>query len=201
MSIKLIVFDLDGTLIDSAKLHFDAYNLALAKNGYSPISWEDHVGKFDGVPGHEKLKAVGVDNVARVLTDKSGHFHKLAKNHNFDLPNIIDCLQKLRQDGYLLYIASNADIATLDTVFIHSRFSEFIDKSFCVSDIAWPKPNPQIYLKCMYEAGIGPWETLIVEDSNVGIIAAVASGARVVQIKNPFELNYNLIMEEIKPKW
>ena len=48
--IKAIIFDLDGVLVDTKKIHFEALNLALKKFKYNEISFEDHVKIFDGLP-------------------------------------------------------------------------------------------------------------------------------------------------------
>ena len=54
--IKAIIFDLDGVLVDTKKIHFEALNLALKKFSYSEITFEDHIKIFDGLPTNEKLK-------------------------------------------------------------------------------------------------------------------------------------------------
>ena len=54
--IKTIIFDLDGVLVDTKKIHFEALNLALKKYNFNEITFEDHVKIFDGLPTNEKLK-------------------------------------------------------------------------------------------------------------------------------------------------
>ena len=54
--IKAIIFDLDGVLVDTKKIHFEALNEALEKHNFEKISFEDHVKIFDGLPTLEKLK-------------------------------------------------------------------------------------------------------------------------------------------------
>ena len=54
--IKVIIFDLDGVLVDTKMIHFEALNLSLKKYGYKEISIDDHVKVFDGLPTNEKLK-------------------------------------------------------------------------------------------------------------------------------------------------
>jgi len=53
--IKLIIFDLDGVLIDSKKIHFNSLNIALEYAGYPPISYTEHLKKLDGLPTLKKL--------------------------------------------------------------------------------------------------------------------------------------------------
>ena len=52
---KLVLFDLDGVLVDTKQIHFDALNEALAKNGYPEISPEEHTLEYDGLTTEQKL--------------------------------------------------------------------------------------------------------------------------------------------------
>ena len=56
MTIKAVIFDLDGVLVDTKKIHFDALNIALKSIKFEQISFKDHVNIFDGLPTLEKLK-------------------------------------------------------------------------------------------------------------------------------------------------
>jgi len=54
--IKVIIFDLDGVLVDTKKIHYEALNIALNKYGFSPVSLDDHNKIYDGLPTSEKIK-------------------------------------------------------------------------------------------------------------------------------------------------
>ena len=56
MIIKGLIFDLDGVLVDTKKIHFDALNYALEAVKFEPISLREHLNTFDGLPTNEKLK-------------------------------------------------------------------------------------------------------------------------------------------------
>ena len=56
MKIKGLIFDLDGVLVDTKKIHFDALNIALKSIKFEQISFKDHVNIYDGLPTLEKLK-------------------------------------------------------------------------------------------------------------------------------------------------
>ena len=75
--IKLIIFDLDGVLVDTKKIHYIALNEALKKSGLKKtISYEDHLRKFDGLPTNEKLKILNNDGVLNKKLNKSVHKYK-----------------------------------------------------------------------------------------------------------------------------
>ena len=60
MKIKGLIFDLDGVLVDTKKIHFDALNIALKSIRFEPISFKDHINIFDGLPTIEKLKILKI---------------------------------------------------------------------------------------------------------------------------------------------
>ena len=68
--IKIIIFDLDGVLVDTKKIHFEALNLALKKYNYNEITFEDHVKIFDGLPTNEKLKILNKRDINKKLLRK-----------------------------------------------------------------------------------------------------------------------------------
>ena len=75
--INLIIFDLDGVLVDTKKNHYIALNEALKKFGIKKtISYEDHLRKFDGLPTYEKLKILNKERVLDVKLNKSVHKYK-----------------------------------------------------------------------------------------------------------------------------
>ena len=56
MKIKGLIFDLDGVLVDTKKIHFDALNVALKSVKFDQVSFKDHIDIYDGLPTLEKLK-------------------------------------------------------------------------------------------------------------------------------------------------
>ena len=54
--IKGLIFDLDGVLVDTKKIHFDSLNIALEKMNFEQISFKDHLNIYDGLPTNEKLR-------------------------------------------------------------------------------------------------------------------------------------------------
>ena len=56
MNIKGLIFDLDGVLVDTKKIHFNALNIALKSAKIDPISFKDHLNIYDGLPTIEKIK-------------------------------------------------------------------------------------------------------------------------------------------------
>ena len=73
------------------------------------------------------------------------------------------------------------------------RIKKFLSYSISNSEIKFPKPHPEIYLKCFVSMGLKPSEALIIEDSHAGRIAALDSGANLLPIKELKSLNQKRI--------
>ena len=83
MIIKGLIFDLDGVLVDTKKIHFDALNYALETVKFEPISLREHLNNFDGLPTNEKLKILNqTKNLKKKDFDKINKI-KQKKPNNF----------------------------------------------------------------------------------------------------------------------
>ena len=196
--IKVIIFDLDGVLVDTKMIHFEALNLSLKKYGYGEISIDDHVKVFDGLPTNEKLKILNKKNKLRIKD-----FSKINKYKQKITSNILK--KKIKRKTHLLEIfkhlhknykiavATNAVKSTLKICLKNLGVAKYVDLKLSNEDIINPKPNPEIYLRIFVHFGIYPSEALIVEDSHYGREAAVSSGAKLLPIKKINELNLKKI--------
>lgn len=203
MENRLIVFDLDGVLVDSKDIHFDALNHALSsvQPGLT-ISVADHLSKFDGLDTRTKLSllvesgrllAENVEQVWRAKQDMTARLMaELPKN-----PEIVEVFKFLKKKGFVTAIASNSIRKTLDLEIHRLGISQLVDFSLSNEDVTMPKPHPEIYWKAMMTARKYPRETLILEDSSVGRRAAQLSGARLIPIDSPADINLATAREVI----
>ena len=215
--IKLVVFDLDGVLVDARDIHYHALNLALECIGSQyTISREEHLSTYDGLPTTKKLrllsenKGLPEDVYNEVWKLKQEKTIEIIDSMNVD-HRMAHILSSLKKFGYKVFVGSNSIKHTIKMMLLRRGLLEFVDEIFSNEDVVSPKPRPDIYLKCMVKAGVGPKETLIVEDSHVGRKAAYDSGASVFAVKNPDDVILEDILEEIKkidrtqkevkPKW
>lgn len=207
--IKLIIFDLDGVLMESKDLHFNALNKALEESGYKPITKEEHVSIYDGNPTRWKLDKRGV------LIEQRDSINDLKQKYTFELleemleknNNLISLFNKLKLEGYKICVASNSIRYTIQQSLFKLGLLQQVDYVCSNQDVKDGKPNPEMYLKCMVHCGVGPRETLIVEDSYVGRQGVFNSGAYLCGVKNSSETTYELIKSKInkfngvKNKW
>lgn len=202
--IKLIVFDLDGVLIDSKNLHYYSLNSALSSlNPKYVISREEHLSMFDGLNTRKKLEILSQTKDL----PKSKHDYIWEKKQEITLhlirefsidEKIIDIFSSLKKQDYKIAVASNSIRETIKLVLLKLGIMEYTDFYISSQDVIHPKPYPEMFWKCMQIYKILPSETLIVEDSHIGRKAAIDSGAHLLPIKNPNDLDLNKVLLKIK---
>lgn len=179
---KAIITDLDGTLVNTFEANWRAYEKAFAEVGLS-ISLDEYRYIY-GMRFDDFMRVMGISDVdvAKRIRD----FKTLYYPDFFDkiVPNkrLIDEIINFRQTGGKTAIASTARKENMMNVLEHFQLGGFFDLIYSANDVRRGKPDPEIYLKTMQQLCVTPEETLIYEDSEVGVQAAVASGARYVRV-------------------
>lgn len=208
---KLIIFDLDGVLVEAKNIHFEALNKALGEK-YS-IDWNEHLSIYDGLKTNQKLemlterKGLPIESYKRIWADKQKHTTlELLKLGESD--NLKDCMSKLSDDGYKLAVCSNSIGKTVLVVLAKLGIISYFDLILSNEDVINSKPHPEIYWTAMSKLGVLPEETLIVEDSPYGLLAASRSRADIMRVKNPDDVTYENIKNQMNkevmkntPKW
>jgi len=214
---KLVVFDLDGVLVEAKKTHYDSLNTALQEvvgdNSFH-ISWKEHLSKYDGLKTTHKLekltteKGLNLDLHSKIWKRKQQITSEHLSNVT-EAQNLIDTMEYLKSEGFLIACCSNSIRKTVYTVLSNLNLFRFMDLVISNEDVKNSKPHPEMYWKAMSTLGTNPFETLIVEDSPVGILAAHRSGARVLRVKSPSDVTIEKIksannsskLNDTKPKW
>lgn len=196
--IRAIIFDADGVIVSSKDLHYETLNRAL--NDYCPgseISREEHLTIYDGLPTKKKLEMLVAKGQLpehlpeRVNMQKQRYTAKAIADFKFGVYHKA-LLDRLQREGFLLAICSNAIPETVHNILDNLGISDFFDAIFCNDCVSEAKPSPAIYLHAMNELRVHPHETIILEDSEYGLQAALASGAFVKKINVPEDLyNFN----------
>jgi HAD superfamily hydrolase (TIGR01509 family) len=212
--IRLVIFDLDGVLVEAKNLHFEAFNRALGDK-YA-ISWKEHLSKYDGLKTNQKLemltqeKNLPVELHSQIWENKQKYTLQELRllKPNQTLQSVMNALV---EDGYKIAVCSNSIRKTVLTVLSKLGIMEFMDYIISNEDVQNSKPHPEMYWRAISKMGCLPEETLIVEDSPYGLLAASRAKAHVLRVKNPQEVTYTNIFKkliEIKtgyimktPKW
>ena len=202
MTVKAVVFDLDGVLFDGVDLHFKSFNKALAALDAKYVILPENEHEFNGIPTRTKLQK---------LTDECGlptEFHDFVwkQKQNYFLESIssitrdddkVQLMSQLKALGYKIAVASNSIKNTVVEVLTKKELAEYVDICLSNEDVASPKPHPDIYNLAVKSLGILPHECIIIEDSFVGKTAANASGCHVLPVRNPDDVLLERIMNYI----
>jgi HAD superfamily hydrolase (TIGR01509 family) len=212
--LKLIIFDLDGVLVETKQLHYDAFNKALCDvDPKYKISYDEHLSKYDGLSTYKKLdilsreKGLSGMEFERIWLRKQFYTSEMLRVLQPDT-RLIEVLKKLKQK-YMIAVASNSIRDSVKITLLKLGLLEYIDFYLSNEDVKYPKPHPEIYLRTMITAGVSPKETLIIEDSIIGRKAANESGGYLMGINNPNDLIYENIINYVnsinmnykRPKW
>ncbi len=198
--IKLIIFDLDGVLVEAKNIHYEALNEALGEK--YEISWNEHLSTYDGLKTVQKLN---------MLSEHKG----LPKNKHSDIWNtkqkltvqklknlepcskLIDIMINLSQAEYKIAVCSNSIRKTCLTVLSKLGIMEYMDLVISNEDVQNSKPHPEMYWTAISKMGCLPEETLIVEDSPYGLLAASRSKSHVLRVKNTQEVTLDNIKNKL----
>lgn len=202
--VKIIIFDLDGVLVDSCDVHFKALNQALVQCGHEDkqISYEEHIEKYNGKSTLVKLriltndKGLGENQYDSVWKMKQSITLELIQDYEIDT-RVCELLEYLKRERYIIYCASNSIWSTLKTILLKRGFLKYIDYFISNEDVKYSKPHPEMYYRCLQRANVSPNEALIIEDSDIGFTAAKMSGANVLRVLGPHEVTYENIKMKI----
>ena len=201
--IKLILFDLDGVLVDACDWHYEALNMSLQKNAGIKISRTDHENKFNGSPTSVKLKIllseglVSRDTLESIWEDKQ-KFTILTIEHNASLDKQkVSMHESLISSGYKIGCVTNSISKTAKLMLEKTGQLKLMGLIISNEDVNRPKPSPECYIKAMKYFEIDPENTLIIEDSEKGYKSAIDSGAYVLRVSNISEVNLSSIMSKI----
>lgn len=200
--IKLVLFDLDGVLIDAKNIHYVALNEAL---GEYAISEEEHLAIYDGLKTTQKLsmlterKGLPIERHEEISSEKQritrGLISKLEP-----IEEICLLFEQLEREGYLIGVCSNSIRRTVLTALSKTKLIQHCSVILSNEDVKNGKPHPEIYWKAMSMMGMLPEETVIVEDSPPGLLSAQRSRANYIRVDNPWDVTREKIISNLKGK-
>lgn len=182
--IRLILTDFDGTLVDTRRANARAYIATLAEAGIR-IDEETYLARYFGMRCNEFLTAMGIGDAAerewlrlRKIALYPSFFDSLRLNEP-----LWNFCRSFRAQGGRVWIVSTGSRANIDHVIRHLGLEGGFDGILSGLEIERPKPAPDCFLEAMRREGCTPRETVIFEDSAVGLAAAEASGAAYFKVE------------------
>jgi HAD superfamily hydrolase (TIGR01509 family) len=201
-NLKLVIFDLDGVLVDACEWHRIALNEALKDVCDYEISHEDHERIFNGIPTRvklEKLTEMGKipkschEEIYQIKQKKTVQIIKSRSKIRSEKIEMIESLKRNR--GLTVCCFTNSIRKTADLMLKTSGVFDLLDMIVTNQDVKNPKPNPEGYLKILSHFNISPTDAIIVEDSPKGIEAAILSGCKVIGVSGADQVTLEIFEE------
>lgn len=177
---KLVIFDMDGTISDTELMSIDGWEkVSLEYDIKFPLDLlYSFIGKTNSSVKKKCLELYGNDFPYEEIYEKRKAYELQQIDTNLKLKvgvyEILDSLEKL---GIKKAIATSSSVERTTKILTKANILNRFDFIITGDMVEKSKPNPEIFLKCMEKIGVNPLDTLVVEDSKNGIIAANRSGA------------------------
>ena len=191
--IKAMIFDMDGTLVDSEHLHFKAWNDTLEQYGAPHTSFErylDYVGTsnenfaVDHIDAHD----LGV-SCAHIVKEKQQHYLNLLGELT-PLEGVVDLINEM-SESYRLAIGSSSDFIELEKILSILALRQFFEVVVGGDMVEQKKPDPGVYLKALSLLNLKPAECVAFEDSESGVAAAHEAGLYVIAVPSKLSLHHD----------
>jgi len=183
---RAVLWDMDGTLLDSAEYHWLAWRESLAAEGYDLT--RDRFAATFGQRNDTILRATfGPDfplsEVDRIGAIKESHYRELVRTRGVEpLPGVQRWLARLKERGWRQAIASAAPLLNVQTILAALDIADRFDAIVSAEDVQHGKPDPQVFLSAAARVGVPPARCIVVEDAPAGIEGAHRAGMRSIGV-------------------
>lgn len=177
-----VLFDLDGTLVNSEDLHLGAWNRTLAGFGLElPDGWNAAaIGVPDIVTAERMSKRYpdllpGKDEINNV---KQNLYRRLVMERGRDIayPGVEEVVLRLAAEGIGTAVGTNSDAANTETALAAAGLLDYFPVRVTLDAVARGKPDPEIYVTAARLLGLAPERCAVIEDSVSGVAAGRAAG-------------------------
>jgi HAD superfamily hydrolase (TIGR01509 family) len=184
-----VLWDLDGTLVDSAGYHWLAWRDTLAAEGrlVTPEDFANTFGKRNDEILHELFgNEIAPDWIEHVSRTKEQAYRRIVRERGIEaLPGAINWLARLRRRGWRQALASSAPRPNIDVVFDALGLRGHLDAVVSADEVGSGKPDPAIFLAGALRLRLPPERCIVVEDAPAGIEAARRAGMRSIGVLSP----------------
>ena len=188
--IKAVIFDMDGTLIDTEKYYRVAWKYALESFGYHPTEEQLLMFRSLGRPFSSAYlkKTFGEElEYEQVRKVRQGRFNELVETQGIQLkPGAKEILTFLREKNIVTAIATCTNIERANQYLKQIGLYDLLDRVISASMVETGKPAPDIYLEVARRLGAKPENCLVFEDVPAGIMAGKNAGMKVIAVEDDF---------------
>lgn len=174
MSIRTILFDLDGTLIDSNQLIFESFKHTFTS--FDLHFTDEEIIEFNGPPLLETFRNISPSLMEDMVATYRSHNHEFHDHYVKLFPNVIETLEILEQKQVKLGIVTSKMTAGVKLALELTGIDKYFGSIVTLSDVTHAKPHPESVLKAMHALAGEPETTLMVGDNSHDIEAGKNAG-------------------------
>jgi beta-phosphoglucomutase len=194
---RAVLWDLDGTLVDSEEYHWRAWKETLEGAGLA-ITHQDFLSSFgqrnDAILTKWLGENAGAGKIEQIGNDKEERYRELVRLEGLlPLPGAAEWVERLHREGWQQAIASSAPRSNVETVLDALHMRPWFQAAVAAEDVREGKPAPDVFLTAAARLGTEPHGCVVVEDARAGIAAAQRAGMRSIAVgRNASELGADL---------
>jgi len=198
---RAVLWDLDGTLVDSAEFHWRSWRDTLAAEGH-PITYQQFLDSFGQKNDRILPLWMGADTpperMTRIGDAKEAEYRRLAQTHGLtSLPGGAEWLRRLHARGWRQAIASSAPRQNVEVMLRALGVDQELDAIVAAEDVTAGKPDPQVFLAAASRLGVPPERCVVVEDAAVGVEAARRAGMKAIGVNRTLALQADLVVASL----
>ncbi len=181
-----VLWDMDGTLVDSEEYHWLSWRDTMASEGIA-ITHEQFLKTFgqrnDSILPQWLAAGTSAERIQQVGDSKEELYRKLVREGCLEpLPGVMDWVRRLREQGWLQAVASSAPRKNIEVVLEVMGLAGFFEALVSAEDVTAGKPDPQVFQKGAERLGMLASRCIVVEDAVPGVEAARRAGMRCIGV-------------------
>jgi len=193
--IRLIIFDLDGTLVDAYPAIIKSFNYTMRRLNY-PIQNASVIRRAVGLGDKNLLRPfIKEKDLHKATSIYRRHHNKALLKGSRLFPQVNKVLGYLKNKGYKLAIASNRPTKSSRILIKHLRLESYFDYVLCADRLRHIKPHPEILNKIMQKFSARPWQALYVGDMTIDAQAGRRAKVKTIIVTTGSSTNYQIKKE------
>ncbi|MDO8658383.1 MAG: HAD family phosphatase [Candidatus Levybacteria bacterium] len=194
--IKAVIFDMDGVIIDSEPINSKSWEKLLSERDITPILSSSGLIHEVGPVGNETYKEIMKrhnikDNVKTIRKRRRELFEELLKEKLTPNSGFLKLIKLLKKEKIKTAVASNRLIKHVHLILENLGVKNFFKVIVGPNPTLKYKPAPDIFLQTAKELDVKPWQCVVIEDSETGILSAKAAGMKVIAVPNKYTKHHN----------
>jgi beta-phosphoglucomutase family hydrolase len=198
---RAVLWDLDGTLVDSEAFHWQSWRDTLAPEGLS-VTYEQFLASFGKKNDPIMREWLGAgytpERAVRLADAKEADYRRLIAAHGLTaLPGAREWLTALHADGWKHAIVTSAPAANADVMLRALELASLFEAVVTAEDVAAGKPDPEVFLTAASRLGVPSSRCIVVEDAAAGIEGARRAGMRCIGVSARVTLNADVVVPSL----